>query len=425
MKLKLFAFIILTAVAQSFGQYVSGRLSTSFYGWQGRSISNAKLNFLRGYETIQLDASQGKFSLGTNFQVSSDFTEKPGTDPELRLTSFVLRARRIADLVDVSVGRQFVFAGVGNGMIDGASMKSSFLDGKIGAQVYGGFTVFETRTLSWNKKLADNAFYGAQVTGSPLEQLLVGASYMKRTRTPDAFRVVRTDSLFNPYLVTVAQTPNEEEYASVDANYTINPRMSVYGRADYDLNYSLLSRGEFSARVGVLPAMHVTAGYLLREPRISYNSIFSVFTSNSTQEIEGGVEYDFAPTIRTFARFGYVAYKDDNSQRISLGGSYEFLSASFTHNVGYAGDLNGISIQAVYPLRDRVFIPSVGFGYGSYKVSADDATNTVLNASLGLTYRPMPKLSADVQAQVLQNRLYNNDVRIFLKVNYWFSTKLN
>ncbi len=425
MKLRLFLLVFVLPVAQISAQSVMGRLTTSFYGWQGRDANDAKLNFMRGYENIQLDANSGNFSLGTNLQVSNDFASKIGTDPELRLSSLVLKARHIADAVDVSLGRQFIFAGVGNGIIDGADLKSSFLGGKVNAQAYGGYNVMETRTLNWKKNLPNNSFFGAQITGNPLDNLLVGFSYMNRRREPDAFTVVRLDSLFNPYLVTLNSTPYMEEYASIDANYDVLPNVNVYGRGDYDLNLERLSRAELNTRIGVLSSLYVTADVLHREARLAYNSIFAVFNSNSTQEVEGGLEYEIAPSIRTYARYAYVNYKDDNSQRMTIGGSYEFVGASFTRNFGFAGEMNGLAIQATYPMPDRIFVPMVAAGYGSYKNSPDAETNNVLNGSVGLTYRPVPSLSANIQTQYTQNRLYNNDVRLFLNVTYWFNSKLN
>jgi hypothetical protein len=425
MKLKLIIVVLIFSVTHLDAQFVTGRLTTSFYGWQGRDANNAKLNFMRGYETMQFNANDGDFSFATNLQASNDFATKIGSDPELRLSSLVLRVRHIANALDISLGRQFVFAGVGNGIIDGIDLNSVFLDGKISAQAYGGYNIMETRTLNWNKNLANNSFFGAQITGNPLANLLVGVSYMNRRRQPDAFTVVRLDSLFNPYLVTLNSTPYMEQYASIDANYDVLPNVNVYGRGDYDVNLERLSRAELNARVGILPSLSVTADVLHREPLLAYNSIFAVFNSNSTQEVEGGLEYEIGPSIRTYARYAYVDYTGDNSQRLSVGGSYEFLSASFTRNFGFAGELNGVAIQATYPLPDRVFVPMISAGYGSYKISPDAVTNDVLNGSVGLTYRPVPSLSANIQTQYMQNRLYSNDMRVFLNVTYWFSSRLN
>ncbi len=417
--------LLFLSATQANAQFFTGRLTTSLYGWQGTDANAAKMNFVRGYENVQLNANSGDFSFATNLQASNDFAIKIGTDPELRLSSLVFKAKDLANILDLAVGRQYVFAGAGNGIIDGLDLKSSFLGGLVSAQAYGGYNVVDTRTLNWKKSLVNNSFFGVQVTGRPLGNLLVGLSYMNRRREPDAFTVVRLDSLLNPYLVTLSSTPYEEEYASIDANYDVLPEVNLYGRSDYDLNFERISRAELNARVGVLTSLYVTADVLHREPRIAYNSIFAVFNSNSTEEVEGGAEYLVGTVMRAYARYGYVRYRDDNSQRLTLGGSYDFLSASFTHNFGFAGDLNGIALQAAYPLQDRVFIPMISAGYGSYKISPDAETNNVLNGSLGLTYRPVSSTSANIQMQYTQNRLYNNDVRIFLNVTYWFSDKLN
>lgn len=425
MNYKIFLIGLLVFAATASAQLTSGRFTTSFYGWQGRSATLEKENYLRGYENVQYEFSQQRFSFHTNFQLSKDFGTIISTDPELRLSSLTLKARGIADLVDVSVGRQFVFAGVGNGLIDGGVAKAMFLDKKLGVTAFGGYNVIQSRTIDLKKSFPDNSLYGGQVTYEPVDNGIVGVSYMKRTRKPDPFTVVRADSLFNPYVVVMAFSPDEEEYASFDARYSVLNNVSLYGRSDYDFNFERISRTQLEARVGILSSLSATADYLFREPRLAYNSIFSVFNASSTQEIEAGLEYEVMPLLRTFARFATVHYTDDNSERITVGGTYDFVNLSYTQNFGYAGDLNGISVQAVYPMMERKLTPNIGIGYASYQVSDNAPKNTVFNSSVGATYRPEPSMSADAQVQWMHNPLYSNDVRVFLKVNYWFSERLS
>ena len=418
--------LLLLAATTSYAQVINGRLTTSVYGWQGRTATSAldKVTYLRGYENVQLDVFHEKFSFSTNFQVANDFASTLSQDPELRLSTFSLKARRIADMIDISAGRQYVFAGVGNGIIDGAVTKFSYMDGKVTAQLYGGYNVIQTRTINLNKKLLDNGLYGGQITATPLQDMIVGFSYMKRTHKPDAVTLQRVDSLFHPYTVVMYYSPTEEDYASFDAEYLFSTKLRTYGRFDYDLNFERIARGELVARVGVMNQLNVTAEYIYRQPRLGYNSIFSVFSTNSTQEIEGGVEYDFSSTFRTFARFGYVKYVDDNSQRIRFGGTYEFLSAAFTKNLGYAGDLNGLSLQAAYPMMEQLITPTLGVGYASYKLAKDAPSNTTMNGMVGVTYRLTTILSADVQLQYIKNTLYDSDTRIFVKFSYLFNKRL-
>ncbi len=417
------SFFVVATTASA--QLASGRFTTSFYGWQGRSASLEKQDYLRGYENVQLDFSHQHFSFNTNFQLSKDFGTVINTDPEMRLSSLTVKARDIADVANVSVGRQFVFAGVGNGLIDGATVKAMVLDKKIGVTAYGGYNVVQSRTISLEKKFSENSLYGGQLTVEPVDNGIVGVSYMKRTRKPEPFTAVRADSLFNPYVIVIAYSPTEEEYASVDARYNFLNRVNVYGRSDYDLNFMRMSRAELSARVEILPSLSATAEYLLREPRVAFNSIFSVFKSNSTQEVEAGLEYEVMPLLHTFARYANVQYTDDKSGRMTIGGWYDVVNVSYTQNFGYAGDLNGLSLQAVYPMMERKLVPNIGFGFASYQLSESEEKNTVFNSSIGATYRPMPSLSTDVQLQWMRNPQYANDVRLFVKVNYWFTERLS
>lgn len=433
MKTKLLLSLLLISM-QCWAQYFSGRTSTSFYTWQAREAVTSSgsqtatattFTLARLYETVQLDALGSRFGFNMNAQVSKDFGTTIGTDPELRLSQLTLKARRIADVADISIGRQFVFAGVGSGLVDGGVMKLSFLEGRVGAQAFGGYSLIDTRTINFKRSLNDNAFFGGQISATPFQDVLVEFSYMKRSRTQDAFQLTKVDSLFNASVVTMYFQPLEEEMAGFDLRYDITTSTNVYMRTDYDLNNERVHRVEASGRADLIASLSVTADYMYRMPRLQYNSIFSVFNYNETQELEGGLEYEFTPTARAYARYGYVNYSGDNSQRIRVGGTYEFISASYSNNFGLAGDFNGISIQAAYPTADRKFVPALGFGYAKYKVSSDAPSNNVMNANLGLTYRPAAAVSADITAQWVQNPVYNNDFRVFLRFNYLFSKKLS
>ncbi len=419
-KIFLLLFFSFTACT---AQLMSGRFTTSFYGWQGRDTSLAKQNYLRAYENVQFNVGETHFFFNTNFQVSKDFGTVISSDPDLRLSSLVFQGRNIADMIDVSLGRQFVFAGVGNGLMDGGVAKARFLSGMIGVTAYGGYNVVQSRTINLKRNFSDNALYGAQILFMPVTDGSLGISYMNRSRKPESFKAVRADSLFNPEVIEIAYAPVEEEYASVDAEYTMSRVFNVYGRSDYDVNFERISRAQLFTRVSVLTNVNVTGEYLFRQPRVAFNSIFSVFETNSTQEAEGGIEYAPVPDIQTYVRYGYVSYTDDQSTRIRVGGTYRGVSVSYTRNLGYEGDLNGVSLQVVYPVFERTLIPMIGFGYASYQVSQQAEKNSVVNGTLGATYRPMQMLSVDIQMQWMRNRIYANDMRIFMKVSYWFSDR--
>jgi hypothetical protein len=428
MKHTLILILLISFVAMAPAQLITGRFTTSFYGWQGRNENQdstySKMNYMQGYENIQLLANSNNYSLSTNFQFSKDFGSIISTNPDLRLSSLILKVRNIAGVGEIDAGRQFVFAGVGDGLMDGGVLKASLFDRMLGITAYGGYNVIQSTTIDLAKKFSDNALFGGQVTLMPADDGTIGLSFMKRIRRPEPYTAVRADSLFNPIVVIIENSPEEEEYGSIDARYSFLHQLNVYGRTDYDFLFQRLSRAQFYGRESILPSLAVTLEYIFREPRVAYNSIFSIFNVNSTKELEGGVEYEIIPALRTYARYATVNYSGDKSQRLTVGGSYEVVSISYTKNFGYAGDLNGLSVQAVYPMFERTIIPTIGFGYANYQLEENAPKNNVLSTSVGVTYRPLPAFSTDMIYQFMRNPLYSNDNRIFLKVNYWFANQL-
>ena len=421
---KIFFGLVLLSVTAS-AQLTTGRLTTSFYGFEGRDTALAKVTYLRAYENVYVNAATEDYSFNMNALVSNDFGSALETDPELRVNSLLLKAKNIGGIADVTAGRQFVFAGVGSGLIDGVSGTARFFDRSLAVTGYGGSNVVQSRDFR-KSYIGTNGLFGGQVTYAPIEEGVVGVSYMNKRWQRKPYTSQRLDSLFNPYSIVINSRPNEEELASLDLEYQHEQSYSVQAKTDYDFNTEELSKIQTFARVGVMNDLNVTAEYIYRQPRVAYNSIFSVFNVNSTKEIEGGVEYRPLAKSFFFARFANVAYIDnENSQRLVIGGTYDLYSATYTQNFGYAGELNGISLQAMYPMMERTLTPMCAVGYASYKLSKTDAASNVLNATLGTVYRPVQTLSTDVQIQWISNPQYKSDMRIFLKINYWFSEKLN
>ncbi|MDD8018269.1 MAG: hypothetical protein PHP42_07835 [Bacteroidota bacterium] len=420
---KIFIALALVAVSAS-AQFITGRTTTSFYTFQGRDTASAKQTYMRAYENIYLNIAKDNISFNTNAMVSNDFGSTIATDPELRVSSLMVKVRNIGGAVDLSAGRQFVFAGPGTGLIDGVIGSARFMDNMFTVTGYGGTNVSHTRDIR-KQWVGNNGLFGGQVVVAPVENGSVALSYMNKRMIRTPYTAVRLDSLFNPYIIVINSRPLAEELASIDAEYDFSKVAFLQAKSDYNFLTKDISRVEAFTRVTINDQLGVTGEYIFREPRVAFNSIFSVFNTNTTQELEGGLEYRPCQKTFVYARLGNVRYVDDNSQRLVVGGSYDFLSATYTQNFGYAGELNGVSLQAVYPLGDRTFTPTVGFGYASYKLDKKDPSSTVVNATAGMVYRPLQAFSTDMQIQWMNNPQYKSDMRIFLKASYWFNERMN
>ncbi len=308
---KIFIGLVLLS-ASALAQLTTGRLTTSFYGFEGRDSALAKVLYLRAYENVYFNAASGDYSFNMNAMVSNDFGSTIQTDPELRVNSFLMKVKNIGGHADISAGRQFVFAGVGSGLIDGISGSAKFLDNTLALTGYGGNNVTQSRDIR-KQYIGNKGLFGGQITYAPIEDGVVGVSYMNKRWQRKPYTALRMDSLFNPYSIVINSRPNEEERASIDIEYQHDQLYSIQAKTDYDILTEEISKVQAFTRIGIMKELNVTAEYIFRKPRLAYNSIFSVFNINSTKEIEGGLEYRPMSKTFLFARFANVNYIDEQS----------------------------------------------------------------------------------------------------------------
>jgi hypothetical protein len=406
------------------GQLINGRFITSVYTWEKFDTVNVSKKLARGFQSALVDITQGDFSLHTHFQASSMLQRHLPEDPDYRMYYLYMRWKNISDLVDLSVGRMPYFAGVGNGTIDGAMVTARLLENRIRFTAYGGANVpLDLSIQNWGP-FKNNFTLGGQIITTAMENLRLGLSYTNKQRSRPGYWAQRPDSLFNSVLRFIEPEPLKEQLLSGDASYNVSS-LTLYGRYDYDLNNNKTQRGQFGVRYYGLEKFGISVDYIHRAPRVVYNSFFSVFNPANVNEMEAGVDYVVVPSVRVFVRGGYVEYVDDKSLRYTIGLAHEFVSVSYRGSSGYAGELNSASLQAAYPFLDYLIVPTAGLSYFSYKLDDSGKKEDAFAGTLGTTVRPIKTLSIDLQGQWIANKLYKNDFRLFAKLNYWFTQRLN
>ncbi|MBT8387633.1 MAG: hypothetical protein KJO12_09505, partial [Ignavibacteria bacterium] len=168
-----------------------------------------------------------------------------------------------------------------------------------------------------------------------------------------------------------------------------------------------------------------TMYYNYREPRIRYNSIFSVFDYGNTWEIEGGVDYRIENTYTVIGKFANVSYKEETSQRLTLGLSSPYGTLTGRKSFGYAGEMDAISLYTAFTTLEGLVTPSFGLSFTRYKQSVSAPRNELTTLMAGFNLRPWRVASFDFQGQYLNNKIYKNDWRLFLKLNFWFNSNLD
>jgi hypothetical protein len=413
--------LVLTLCPSLHAQIVNGRLVASFFTWENFDTVGSSKTYLRGLQAVQLSGTYGDVSLHTYILGSMNAAQAFGDYGFLRVYNLYLRWSGLGKMLDINAGRHAVFAGVGNGTIDGLSMRARLFQEKVQVTGYWGSTVcpqFTGVRENWH----DNQNFGAQILTTALPDLRIGASYMNRREERDPYWALRArDTTLLPYPYLIQFESMAEQYLSGDATYAYGKVLTVYGRYDYDLNNAQTSRAQGSMRINVTDALSVTGDCIYRVPRIAYNSIFSAFVTNSTTEVEGGIEYSFLPLLRAFARIGDVTYSGETSQRWTVGVNAGYGTVSYSGSDGYAGELQSLNLYASYPLFNNLLIPNGGIAYSSYRLKPEDQRRDAVSVVLGAMVRPSAAFSCDLQGQWLTNKVYNQDLRLQAKLSYWFS----
>lgn len=412
--------LLLFSPCLGLSQMITGRLVTSIYGWEKFDRVDASRTILRGAQSVLLDAGGSDWSVHSHFQASGA-SEHGGDD--FRALYLYGKLKNVAELFDLSLGRQPFYAGVGMGTIDGASLTLRFSDNRYRFISYGGYNTPDEFGLKGWRALKKNFTLGGQFVTTAISDMRIGLSYFQRQRERQPYWATRLDSLFNPLSVFVEPNALKEEYAGLDASYNLL-KLFAYGRYDHDLANKKVQRAEFSLRYKVLDDLTLSGEFLHRTPRVAANSFFSVFPLWKVNEYELGADQIVSTWGRFFVRGAYVDYSDEKSFRYTFGISSEFVGFTYRGATGYAGELSTLAVQATYPLMERKLIPTAALTQSSYRQSATSERRDALAMSLGAIVRPVSTISVDSQIQWLANTFAERDVRYFCKVNFWFAERL-
>ncbi len=431
----LFIFLFLLQITIS-SQNISGRFSSSVYSFERydnnittstdtttASPSTNSYNYLRTFQTLQLNAKYGKFAIKTRLNYEMDVAKKMVNDPRLRIYNLYFEGRNLLNnILAFKVGRISLFNNVSSGTYDGGNIKLKYAGYKL--DLFYGANVPAYQKFEITDDWANNYVFSGRLDISALKNHRIGISYIDKNYAINSYNTTRLDENLNPIDYLIKNNSNQFKYVSADVSYRSKKSFNIYTRYDYDLNFNTTSRVEFTGRYEEIENWGFSLYYNYRAPQIRYNSIFAVFDYGNTHEVEAGADYKINADYTVTGKFANVIYKDDSAQRATIGLNTKLGSISYRKTFGYAGELDALSIYTARTFFDGFLTPSVGLGYTSYKLSANAETNNIISLLAGVNVRPYNVLSFDLQAQYFNNKIYRNDFRILFKLNYWFNANL-
>jgi len=418
-KLLVLLFFLLQTVISS--QNFSGRLSSSVYSFERHDVTES-YNYLRTFQTLQLNARHGKFAIKTRLNYEMDVAQELVNDPRLRIYNLYFEGRSLFNMLSFKVGRISLFNNVSSGTYDGGNIKFKYAGYKL--DLFYGANVPAYQKFEITDDWENNYVMSGKLDITAIKNFRIGLSYVDKNYSINSYETIRLDENYNPMTYLIRNHSNQFKYASADVSYRLKNAFNVYTRYDYDLNFNTTSRIELTGRYEQIQDWGFSLYYNYRAPQIRYNSIFAVFDYGNTHEIEAGADYKINSTCTVTGKFANVTYKDDDAQRATIGLNTKFGSVSYRKTFGYAGEMDALSIYTARTFFDGFVTPSVGLGYTSYKLSADAETNNIISFLAGCNVRPFNVLSFDLQGQYFNNKIYQNDFRILFKLNYWFNVNL-
>ncbi|OGU74072.1 MAG: hypothetical protein A2V93_07480 [Ignavibacteria bacterium RBG_16_34_14] len=425
MKFFILTLLLLAVTFTAHSQNISGRFSSSVYTFERFDSINVSKTYARAYQLLSLNINKDKVSLRSYMNLETNLTKEQQVDhPRLRFYNLYLEARDLFDIATIKLGRQPQFNSVVGGVFDGVNLDLHKGDYKLSG--FYGANIPAYQKLELIKNWDENYVAGAALTAYFLNNIRFEANYVKKNFKEQEYNAARLDEDLNHMQVHIRNKSNQYEFVSGELSYSLKNIVSIDTRYDYDLNVERTSKFEISGRYEQIENLGINVYYNFREPKVRYNSIFSVFDYGNSQEIEVGGDYRFTPHYTFIAKFANVTYETENSQRITGGFNTSWGSLIYRKNLGYAGELDAVSLYSAYSFFEGLITPSLGVSYTSYKLSKDDLDkNDLMSVLAGINYRPFRFLSFDLQGQYMNNKIYKDDYRFFFKLNYWFNENLN
>ncbi|CAN5433586.1 hypothetical protein BH10BAC5_BH10BAC5_23550 [soil metagenome] len=428
--LTLIALIFLLSLSSTQAQSVNFRFNNYFYGWQRLDSlsdnSSTKTMHIRGYQNYLLDVNIGKWTFNTLAQTEEDVINKVDKGFNYTFYNLYLKGSNLFDLLDVKLGRQNLFAGTGNGSIDGLWLKLKAGKNKeYQFTAYGGYPTPFSYEFTKQPDLKNNYHFGGQFSYYGIKDLYASLSYSNKKRAVDPYSGQRLDSLFNFTTREITIDAPAEQLAGIDINYSWLSKHNFFSKVYYDVQLRKLYKAELNIRVALTEDLRAFGEYNYREQHYTYNSIFSVFSISKYQEVSGGLDYTLKNGINLYGKVGAVIYENDNSIKVDAGFTHPNYGLSFIKYFGYAGESDGVSGYYQRNFGNDMFSANASLSYSRYRIGNIYDTDKINSFSgmLGITYRPIPQFSVDVQGQFLVNRIYKSDSRFLIGFSYWLFKK--
>lgn len=375
-------------------------ISTYFNSYQTQDLyTEEKTSYLRAYQSFRFDLNQigtKTLSFHTYFRSTTDFIHKGPDDPTTKIYNAYLDWKNIQKVLNLRLGRQFLYAGVGNGTMDGLRFDFKPKQ-KLQLTGYVGFQLPRERSTNidtWEK----SHIFGGELATTYLKDTRLAVSYVQKVR----------DRWIEEHLIGLSASYYHKKFDFFSQFYY----NLVYRKAQ---NFTL--RGSGSELFGKL---YISLEYQYRRPSIYSNSIFSVFKQEPYSLYRFTGTYQPIKNFRFSSEYDLTRYKKDNSSRARFGIEYSFIALGLNFRRGYGGESNGVYGKIIYTFNKN-FVFSVSADYGKYKIEEEqESKDETFAISSRVEWEPLRNFQLALEVQDVRNKIKNYDLRLQGKASYRF-----
>ncbi|MDP3025236.1 MAG: hypothetical protein Q8O10_06845 [candidate division Zixibacteria bacterium] len=403
MKRKIILTLVLSLSLWRYGSAVElkSNITTYFNSYQTQDLyTEEKTSYLRAYQSFRFDLNQigiKNLSVHTYFRSTTDFLNENSTDPSTKVYNAYIDWKNIKKILDLKLGRQFLYVGVGNGTMDGFRFD---LKPKVKVQLTGyvGFQLPKNRWTdidTWDK----SHIFGGELATTYLRDTRLAVSYVKKERG----------------------TGPEQHLIGANATHQ-HCKLDFFSQFYYDLVYkkaqNFTLRGNGSSLWGKL---YLSAEYQYRRPSIYSNSIFSVFKQDTYSILRFSGAYQPVKNFKFSSEYDLTLYKSGNSTRFRFGIEYAYIALGMYFRRGYGGESNGVYGKLIYTLNKN-FAFSASADYGRYKIDEEqESKDDVFALASRVEWEPVRNLRLAVELQDVRNKIRSYDLRLQGKASYRFN----
>lgn len=420
--------IFVSAIAKA--QSVNFSLSTYFYSWErADSINNDfKTTHLKGYQNMLFGVTQKKWSLNSSLLAQEDIVKESGDGFDYSFYNLYIKGTSLWNALDVGIGRQYVFAGVGNTSVDGLSLRyKAGMNKQYQLSVYGGALTPGNYDFQSYPAFHNNFIFGSKFSYYGDQGFTGSLSYLIKRKKYDPYYAPRIDSMYKTTEELIVTDSRDQQLIGLNLNYTGKKNYTIFGKAFYDVYLEKFYQAEFNISYPV-KNFRISADYTYRGAQLTYNTTFWTMAQfwplSHYQLLEGSVDYTLSNGMNLFASLSNVFYIDDNSLKYQAGFKSPGYGLYYVGYSGYSRESNGAVGYFYRQLIPEKLSGNITLNYSNYNLG-DYSSNyeNQFSGILGIAYRPNRQFTIDAQGQFLANRIYSIDSRFLLGVTYSLFSK--